>query len=122
MIRRPPRSTLFPYTTLFRSGAERGPSRRRRLSPAAVREIEPEYDDEHEQADVDHLIDRELRQPDHAPLGVEPARARRVLRLVSRRVVAAGGGQEPGAVGHHQAGHDNDGDEYADVERRLVTE
>src|SRR5687768_17851161 len=23
MIRRPPRSTLFPYTTLFRSGAER---------------------------------------------------------------------------------------------------
>src|SRR5256885_10500567 len=24
MIRRPPRSTLFPYTTLFRSGARRG--------------------------------------------------------------------------------------------------
>src|SRR3712207_8983204 len=24
MIRRPPRSTLFPYTTLFRSAAERG--------------------------------------------------------------------------------------------------
>src|SRR2546430_7420554 len=24
MIRRPPRSTLFPYTTLFRSGAEVG--------------------------------------------------------------------------------------------------
>src|ERR1039458_7866312 len=24
MIRRPPRSTLFPYTTLFRSGPERG--------------------------------------------------------------------------------------------------
>src|SRR2546422_5545005 len=24
MIRRPPRSTLFPYTTLFRSGSERG--------------------------------------------------------------------------------------------------
>src|SRR3712207_7416427 len=27
MIRRPPRSTLFPYTTLFRSGV--GPARRR---------------------------------------------------------------------------------------------
>src|SRR2546426_2564793 len=27
MIRRPPRSTLFPYTTLFRSGL-RGPARR----------------------------------------------------------------------------------------------
>src|SRR3712207_6859539 len=25
MIRRPPRSTLFPYTTLFRSVADRGP-------------------------------------------------------------------------------------------------
>src|SRR3712207_9487519 len=24
MIRRPPRSTLFPYTTLFRSGIQRG--------------------------------------------------------------------------------------------------
>src|SRR5256885_4025087 len=27
MIRRPPRSTLFPYTTLFRSGADRGGDR-----------------------------------------------------------------------------------------------
>src|SRR5438034_7046481 len=31
MIRRPPRSTLFPYTTLFRSLRQRaGPGRRRR--------------------------------------------------------------------------------------------
>src|SRR3712207_7332710 len=29
MIRRPPRSTLFPYTTLFRSGRGRGRLRRR---------------------------------------------------------------------------------------------
>src|SRR2546422_10605084 len=29
MIRRPPRSTLFPYTTLFRSGCPRGRKRRR---------------------------------------------------------------------------------------------
>src|SRR5688572_30991993 len=28
MIRRPPRSTLFPYTTLFRSGAEASTVRR----------------------------------------------------------------------------------------------
>jgi len=27
MIRRPPRSTLFPYTTLFRSGLEKGKSK-----------------------------------------------------------------------------------------------
>src|SRR2546430_13324775 len=30
MIRRPPRSTLFPYTTLFRSGASRRGHRMRR--------------------------------------------------------------------------------------------
>src|SRR2546426_2212498 len=29
MIRRPPRSTLFPYTTLFRSCTYQSPSRRR---------------------------------------------------------------------------------------------
>src|SRR5690349_23452040 len=32
MIRRPPRSTLFPYTTLFRSSAQRG-RRGTRLAP-----------------------------------------------------------------------------------------
>src|SRR5256885_4438796 len=31
MIRRPPRSTLFPYTTLFRSHAQRLGRRRRRV-------------------------------------------------------------------------------------------
>src|SRR2546422_2221126 len=32
MIRRPPRSTLFPYTTLFRSGENVSSARRRRMS------------------------------------------------------------------------------------------
>src|SRR3712207_8492421 len=32
MIRRPPRSTLFPYTTLFRSPGRERPCRRRRDS------------------------------------------------------------------------------------------
>src|SRR3712207_7102608 len=38
MIRRPPRSTLFPYTTLFRSREERGEPRAgdRRLAAAAA--------------------------------------------------------------------------------------
>src|SRR2546430_10842299 len=36
MIRRPPRSTLFPYTTLFRSQVRR-PNRRRRGAPAPWR-------------------------------------------------------------------------------------
>src|SRR2546422_8108325 len=35
MIRRPPRSTLFPYTTLFRSKAKLNPRRQRRLAQFA---------------------------------------------------------------------------------------
>src|SRR5258708_12686342 len=40
MIRRPPRSTLFPYTTLFRSagsGRARGPSARPRTTAPCAR-------------------------------------------------------------------------------------
>src|SRR2546422_3508752 len=56
MIRRPPRSTLFPYTTLFRSGfrdheagqespeGERGPDRR-----GAQRRERPKQDDRDEE-------------------------------------------------------------------------
>src|SRR5437899_5442381 len=36
MIRRPPRSTLFPYTTLFRSQASSRPKRRRSSSSQAA--------------------------------------------------------------------------------------
>src|SRR5436305_10284760 len=38
MIRRPPRSTLFPYTTLFRSDRDRRACRRR---PAAIQRVAP---------------------------------------------------------------------------------
>src|SRR2546430_4356079 len=38
MIRRPPRSTLFPYTTLFRSGGRRAWGRRRRRTEQRRRE------------------------------------------------------------------------------------
>src|SRR5947209_11789189 len=37
MLRRPPRSTLFPYTTLFRSVRRRAPSRRRCWSTRSAR-------------------------------------------------------------------------------------
>src|SRR2546430_12595657 len=36
MIRRPPRSTLFPYTTLFRSGRIPPGPRRRRIGVSAL--------------------------------------------------------------------------------------
>src|SRR2546422_3181191 len=38
MIRRPPRSTLFPYTTLFRSLHLTGAARQRRVHPRPVAE------------------------------------------------------------------------------------
>src|SRR5256885_5648889 len=40
MIRRPPRSTLFPYTTLFRSELEMARLRTQALSQGSVREAE----------------------------------------------------------------------------------
>src|SRR3712207_7985304 len=46
MIRRPPRSTLFPYTTLFRSSNRRTDALRRR-SLASAR-IQPVGSDDHE--------------------------------------------------------------------------
>src|SRR5258708_15778837 len=39
MIRRPPRSTLFPYTTLFRSQAQQ-PAKAPKLSPESQAEVE----------------------------------------------------------------------------------
>src|SRR3989441_12558245 len=47
MIRRPPRSTLFPYTTLFRSALRLHPGEHAR--PVLLREVQPA------QADVDHV-------------------------------------------------------------------
>src|SRR2546425_7201114 len=42
MIRRPPRSTLFPYTTLFRSSSPpAGSPTRERSHPAAARDSSP---------------------------------------------------------------------------------
>src|SRR3712207_7022514 len=41
MIRRPPRSTLFPYTTLFRSNARQGRTRGRHAQAPHHRERRP---------------------------------------------------------------------------------
>src|SRR3712207_7303225 len=48
MMRRPPRSTLFPYTTLFRSDRDAGLAAREDLLPAApvherVAALEPDH-------------------------------------------------------------------------------
>src|SRR2546426_3602956 len=57
MIRRPPRSTLFPYTTLFRS----------RRSPHP--DLFQPFDPLHAQPDV--VVAGEENQPDHRPLNLE---------------------------------------------------
>src|SRR3712207_7913327 len=66
MIRRPPRSTLFPYTTLFRS---RPPGRRRRS------------------ADLDPLVERHLalERPVHRALGRDRAELVDLLLVEVRR-------------------------------------
>src|SRR3712207_7217160 len=40
MIRRPPRSTLFPYTTLFRSEEEQSRGRRKRRTGKGIFQLE----------------------------------------------------------------------------------
>src|SRR2546422_11707372 len=52
MIRRPPRSTLFPYTTLFRSGDLVGPARLELVALRAQRRVLPERE-------PDSLVERE---------------------------------------------------------------
>src|SRR5690349_22864855 len=45
MIRRPPRSTLFPYTTLFRSGNDLGPTADRVVAAlTSVRDAAASFD------------------------------------------------------------------------------
>src|SRR3712207_8350953 len=52
MIRRPPRSTLFPYTTLFRSAFPTGGARRWHIHAGSVDE-------------ESLLLDHDLLQPSH---------------------------------------------------------
>src|SRR5690348_18131725 len=61
MIRRPPRSTLFPYTTLFRSGDDQvGPAPRR-----ADQVVERVADGPDEQQDRSEEHTSELQSPVH---------------------------------------------------------
>src|SRR2546430_8964760 len=65
MIRRPPRSTLFPYTTLFRSGHLAAAFASRRLDHLERRESGRNVDPERVRLDnVEHLLFRlhDIRQ------------------------------------------------------------
>src|SRR2546422_7037491 len=62
MIRRPPRSTLFPYTTLFRSALARGHAGDRRVgedaSVDAVHDVERGADDRRSEEHTSELQSR----------------------------------------------------------------
>src|SRR5256886_13086786 len=83
MIRRPPRSTLFPYTTLFRSHTDRREQQRRRQTPT-------------EQLDrgVAHRHVTQHPRHDRPPLERRAVRAQRHL-----------GTRTPGDVGGALGGH-----------------
>src|SRR5256885_16126472 len=86
MIRRPPRSTLFPYTTLFRSRAEQGGtgiSERENEARSARSGGEPA------RGPADAALDA-------GPHGAGPVRAP-ALRRAAPRGAAAAGGEEGGA-------------------------
>src|SRR2546423_7240653 len=75
MIRRPPRSTLFPYTTLFRSHGADDPAKRaaRLRAPGVARHEENEADrggrrvkrGRHRERSRTHRRDREGRSEEH---------------------------------------------------------
>src|SRR3712207_8632502 len=67
MIRRPPRSTLFPYTTLFRSGLDRGDDRRVVDHHADV-PVRDSRDNQIRLTVVEHLLGRYYPTEELAPL------------------------------------------------------
>src|SRR2546427_11805815 len=85
MIRRPPRSTLFPYTTLFRSlrARQRGGDGRRGAAPRSVRDV-PDSVGRRDRNRVPHLARR---------LDQAAARERLRDRSAPRAAPAPGGGR-----------------------------
>src|SRR3712207_7315791 len=81
MIRRPPRSTLFPYTTLFRSELDRAPGSGRRELDAAEAAVAPEVAVEappQARVEVDGAVDVRHGDDDHLQLHVEDRKSTRL--------------------------------------------
>src|SRR2546430_17032655 len=73
MIRRPPRSTLFPYTTLFRSERSRDPDLLRQLARDDADAARPR---EEEGVALEHrliLVDAPLDEVDGRPAALGPS-------------------------------------------------
>src|SRR2546430_16986441 len=91
MIRRPPRSTLFPYTTLFRSGADQ---KRRPVDPPKIgtaRRPDP----------VIVLVGKPVQARGHGPIVLaEGARAQAELEVHEDREVRIALGLPADLVAH----------------------
>src|SRR3712207_6873031 len=73
MIRRPPRSTLFPYTTLFRSEPE-DPRHRGQAQQARRRVAQARADAAGEAQDADAHVGLGVREALHRVLGLDDVR------------------------------------------------
>src|SRR5438552_12499445 len=65
MLRRPPRSTLFPYTTLFRSARARVAHRDRRVAAGAVLQQQRRHRPADDVGPRSEEHTSELQSPDH---------------------------------------------------------
>src|SRR3989475_12550985 len=130
MIRRPPRSTLFPYTTLFRSerivaAAAPVDHRRGRLVGAAeLHELEPGNRRSIESIEI---VDVSLIgfDVDSAGVGLDSARERVTEReVVSRRADSGGGRLDPACrdEGEQHAGDNRWAEARAHIGPPLWTE
>src|SRR3712207_6914023 len=101
MIRRPPRSTLFPYTTLFRSGAQHDvvagaldhPLRRaQRLAQVALQvvPVAREADDHVEQRSEEHTSELQSRQYLVCRLLLEKKKNAQRLQAVPQTIITHG--------------------------------
>src|SRR2546428_13938678 len=93
MIRRPPRSTLFPYTTLFRSESFGDPGHVHvRAAEIVVEEVAGLH-----HAPARHLLDDAAVR---AAVGVVVVHDRDHRQLQPRHVPERGGAEDEGAVAH----------------------
>src|SRR3989475_11070145 len=101
MIRRPPRSTLFPYTTLFRSGRHPTRQSQEALEDAALHVLEPDRKEalQHRELEVGVPLDGELIVRDL--LEDEPELAEQSLLV--------GAFEQALILGHHEGRDRRDG-------------
>src|SRR3712207_9072771 len=74
MIRRPPRSTLFPYTTLFRSAYSTLPNAGVHMEPYLVQKVTKEENGEEIVVEQHRLKDEEALTRDEAALVTQALR------------------------------------------------